>query len=91
MCVVEMHIAPADAWRLTYKEFYELNKSLLLKIKRDQRNHALVCTVIANAHRTKGLPFKIDDFMPREPKKKQTWQDQLAVLQNFVATYEGGE
>jgi hypothetical protein len=43
--------------------------------------------VIANANRSKGTPFKVSDFMPQEKKKKQTWQEQLQVLQQFVASY----
>lgn len=46
-------------------------------------------------NRSKGPPFKVSDFMPKEKKKKQTWQEQLAVLQAFVASYgeekRGGE
>jgi hypothetical protein len=91
MCVAEMHIAPNDAWRLLYKEYYYLHESFKRKIKREQYNSALICCVIANANRTKGLPYKVEDFMPREPKKKQSWQEQLRFLEAFTASYEGGE
>jgi hypothetical protein len=59
--------------------------------KRDHYRFALLCSVIANANRSKGRPFRPEDFMPREPKKKQTWQQQLQFLQAFVSSYEGSE
>lgn len=59
--------------------------------KREHYRFAMICSIIANVNRSKGKTFKPDDFMPREPKKRQTWQEQLQVIQQFVALYEGGE
>lgn len=80
-------LTPCDAWRLTLKEYYFLSKSYETKTKTEHYRFALVCSVIANANRSKGKPFKPDDFMPREKAKRQTWQEQLAVIQAFVASY----
>jgi hypothetical protein len=60
-------------------------------MKREQYRFALVCSVIANANRSKGKAFKPEDFMPKERKKKQSWQEQLQFLQMFVSSFEGGE
>jgi len=60
-------------------------------MKRENYRFALVCSVIANANRSKGRPFKVEDFMPKEKKKKQTWQQQLQFLQAFVSSYEGSD
>jgi hypothetical protein len=84
-------LTPIDAWRLTLKQYYFLVQAHEQQQKREQYRFALVCSVIANGNRSKGRPFKPDDFMPREPKKKQSWQEQLQVIQQFVALYEGGE
>lgn len=84
-------MSPEDAWRLTLKEYIFLVKAYEQKAKREHYRFALVCSVIANANRSKGKPFKPDDFMPREPKKKQTWEEQLRIIQQFVSLYEGGE
>jgi hypothetical protein len=85
--VTAFGLAPRDAWRLTLREYHYLSKSHEAGAKREHYRFALVCSVIANAHRSKGKPFKPDDFMPRERRKKQTWQEQLQVLQQFVASY----
>jgi len=93
--VIAFGLTPADAWRLTLKEYHFLSLSHQEQQKQEHYRFALVCSVIANANRSKGLPFKPSDFMPREKKKKQSWQEQLQVLQQFVAAYgtevEGGE
>jgi hypothetical protein len=60
-------------------------------MKRENYRFALVCSVIANANRSKGRPFKVEDFMPKEKKKRQTWQQQLQFLQAFVSSYEGSD
>jgi hypothetical protein len=62
-----------------------------MQMKRENYRFALVCSVIANANRSKGRPFKVEDFMPKEKKKKQTWQQQLQFLQAFVSSYEGSD
>jgi len=60
-------------------------------MKRENYRFALVCSVIANANRSKGRPFRVEDFMPKEKKKRQTWQQQLQFLQTFVSSYEGSD
>jgi hypothetical protein len=60
-------------------------------MKRENYRFALVCSVIANANRSKGRPFRVEDFMPKEKKKRQTWQQQLQFLQAFVSSYEGSD
>ncbi len=42
---------------------------------RDDMRTALVCAVVANAHRAKGKPFELSDFMlafGRKPRQTQT-------------------
>jgi len=80
-----------ECWRLTLREFHYLSKAYEQKEKREHYRFALVCSVIANANRSKGKPFRPEDFMPKEKKKKQTWQEQLKVLQLFVAAYGDGD
>lgn len=87
IAVTDFGLTPRDAWRLTLKEYHFLNKSYEAGARREHQRFALVCSVIANVNRSKGPPFKVSDFMPKEKKKKQTWQEQLAVLQAFVASY----
>lgn len=87
-------LSPSDAWRLTLREYHFLSKAHDQLSRRDHFRFALVCSVVANANRQKGKPFRPEDFMPRERAKKQSWQEQLQVLQQFVALYgnaEGGE
>lgn len=89
--VTSFGLNPIDCWRLTLKEYYHLTKAYEAQAKRENYRFALVCSVIANANRSKGRPFKPDDFMPKERKKKQTWQEQLKFLEMFVSSYEGGD
>jgi hypothetical protein len=62
-----------------------------MQMKRENYRFALVCSVVANANRSKGRPFRVEDFMPKEKKKRQTWQQQLQFLQAFVSSYEGSD
>lgn len=73
------------------REYYYLNKAYEASAERENYRFALVCSVIANANRSKGKPFKPDDFMPKKRKKRQTWQEQLKFLEMFVSSYQGGE
>ena len=53
---------------------------------------ASIAAVIANVNRSKKQkPYKIEDFLLKfgeaEPKKKQTWQEQLAIMKLLAASY----
>jgi len=50
--------------------------------------NAMLATITANAHRSKGPPFQIEDFIPecfKSTPKKQTAEDHAKALQNIFA------
>ena len=49
---------------------------------------ALICSVLANTHSKK--KFKIEDFMPKEKQKEQTWEQQFEIVKMLNAAF-GGE
>ena len=57
--------------------------------KVNRKGHALTAMVVANANRKKGAkPFKESDFMHdfveiRGPRRPQTWQEQLAIVEQL--------
>ena len=49
----------------------------------------MIASVIANTVASKGKSYKPQDFMPGG-KKKQTWQEQLAMLEAYTEAYPDG-
>jgi len=99
-------ISVKEFWRLLPKEFYalclEYEKSVkekvdLLLAEQEWANWrtAMICCIIANAHRDrkkKTTPFKPSDFMPKklESGKEMTDEEMLEVLKRTTVML-GGE
>jgi len=52
------------------------------------RRAGIIATVVAQAH-FKGK-FKPEDFMPKKPRKRQTVQEQLAVVEGIMEGMKDG-
>lgn len=72
---------------MTHKEFMAAVKGYKESQKMDDIRTARVCAVIAEVNRNpkkRGAPWKIEDFMPKMEKKKQTPEEMLAVFEALV-------
>jgi hypothetical protein len=51
---------------------------------------AIVAATIANVNRKKGkAPYKVRDFMPVFERRRQTWQEQLRVVEMLNMAFGG--
>lgn len=107
--VVRLKLSVKEFWKLLPKEFYALSKEYERKVQEDvdlimaqqewaNWRAAMICCIIANAHRDrkkKPTPFKPSDFMPQKPQKlekgkKMTDEEMLEVLKRTTIML-GGE
>jgi len=71
-------------------DLHYLSERHIERMRHEQYQTALICSVIANVNRQKNSKtYKPDDFMPRV-KKVQTLEEQMNILKNIVSSY-GGE
>lgn len=87
-----MHLGEAEFWGLTMRQLDALMRRLAQKQKREDLLAARVCMVMANINRDpkkRRRPFTEDDFMPKVARR-QTWQQQLAFVEQLNAAL-GGE
>ena len=75
--VYDLRLTDGQFWQLTLKEYMKLADRLLADRERQDYRAALVCTVVANAHRdSKQKPYRPQDFMPKK-KRSKTAQEML--------------
>lgn len=77
------------------KQFVALTRRYRDRLYREDRRAALIASIIAETSRDpkkRKKPFKPEDFLGgRKPRtKKQTWQEQLRLVEQLNAMY-GGE
>lgn len=83
----DLRLTDEEFWELSWDEFSALTERYLKEQESRDYRAALVCWILANAHRDtrkKPKPFEIKDFMPqRRPKKAKTeeqMKDELTIL-----------
>lgn len=88
----DLKLTESQFWRLTIKEFSMLYERHKQRLSAELFNSALICSVIANANRSKGKPFTPSDFMPQEKKKrkKMTTEEMVEMLKQITLA-NGGE
>jgi len=77
-------------------EFYALKDRWIFGKEDHDFRSALICTVIANANRSKKQrPFKVKDFIPerraknKEADARQTWKQQLELAKQLTVAFGG--
>jgi len=92
--IYDLRLSDEQFWQLTPAQFNALVKRKMIDEEQKDYRTALICSVIANVFRDKKKrrkPFKPQDFMPqrRKQKRKQTWQEQLALVQILNVAFGG--
>lgn len=78
---------------LTAKEFKEWMEFYAIEPFGENRqalNTGIIASVIANANRTKNSKvFKPQDFIPEFKESKQSWKEQLSIVETMNTFYGG--
>jgi hypothetical protein len=78
---------------LTAKEFTEWMEFYSIEPFGENRqalNTGIIASVIANANRTKNSKvFKPQDFIPEFKESKQSWKEQLSIVETMNTLYGG--
>jgi hypothetical protein len=85
----DLGISEEEFWELSTDQFNALLKRHNLKQEREDSQIAMICAVIANIFRGKGKPYKIKDFMPGKPKRKQTPEEMVEILKGYTRIKNG--
>ena len=99
IAVVHIGISPEYFWTLTPFEFFELYDAYIERLEIEDARFAQLAAILANANRNqkkRKKPFTQAEFMPdrrgkrkAEPKKKQTWQEQLEIAKALTLAFGG--
>ena len=83
-CKVNFNMSNKEFYNLSLEEFNALTEAHQQKLKEQEYNSALICSVLANINKSKSQKtYKPSDFM-RQVKKKQS-VDEMANVLNLIA------
>jgi len=92
----DLRLSRSEFLGLAPVEFYALKDRWIYAKEDFDFRSALVCTVIANANRSKKQrPFKVKDFIPerrgkgKEADARQTWKQQLELAKQLTVAFGG--
>ena len=83
----DLRLSEDEFWHLTPRQFMALKERHEADQEWKNFRAGVIASTIANALRSKGSKtYKPEDFMPKKRKQKQTWQEQKAVVENYMKT-----
>ena len=85
----DLGLSEEEFWHLTPRELMALQERHEEAQEWQDYRAGVVAAAIVNMLKTKGgKTYKPQDFMPTRKQKKQTWQEQLAVVETYMATVD---
>jgi hypothetical protein len=97
MAMYDLHMTEEAFWNCTPALFDEIIERWILQEEREDRRHAMVASVIANANRSaKTKAYKISDFVVHDLRgsnlpKGKTWEEQLAFVKALHGKFTKGK
>ena len=87
----DLGLTEEEFWSLTPREFVALKeRHEEAQEWEDYRAGVVACTIVNMLKAKSSKTYKPEDFMPTRRRKKQTPEEMLAVVENYMATVDEG-